>query len=73
MAHLEEWSVVDRDYMGSFVGAAEALKGSTLCLPVDCGAMVWLSTKINFLNTISGKHMPSLLMIISYAGKCRKC
>lgn len=42
MGHLEEWLVMDRDYMGSLVGAAEALKGSTLCLPVDCGAMVWL-------------------------------
>ncbi|CAD5333816.1 unnamed protein product [Arabidopsis thaliana] len=40
MGHLEEWLVIDRDYMGSLVGAAEALKGSTLCLPVDCGAMV---------------------------------
>ncbi|CAE6223491.1 unnamed protein product [Arabidopsis arenosa] len=40
MGHLEEWLVMDRDYMGSLVGAAEALKGSTLCLPVDCGAMV---------------------------------
>lgn len=42
MRHLEEWLVMDRDYMGSLVGAAESLKGSTLCLPVDCGAMVWL-------------------------------
>ncbi|CAL9242256.1 unnamed protein product [Arabidopsis halleri] len=40
MGHLEEWLVMDRDYMGSLVGAAEALKGSTLCLPVDGGAMV---------------------------------
>ncbi|CAA0407179.1 unnamed protein product [Arabidopsis thaliana] len=40
MRNLEEWLVMDRDYMGSLVGAAEALKGSTLCLPVDCGAMV---------------------------------
>ncbi|XP_010494285.1 PREDICTED: QWRF motif-containing protein 9-like [Camelina sativa] len=40
MGHLEEWLVMERDYMGSLVGAAEALKGSTLCLPVDCGAMV---------------------------------
>nr|BAB08280.1 unnamed protein product [Arabidopsis thaliana] len=40
MGHLEEWLVIDRNYMGSLVGAAEALKGSTLCLPVDCGAMV---------------------------------
>ncbi|XP_010442063.1 PREDICTED: QWRF motif-containing protein 9-like [Camelina sativa] len=40
MEHLEEWLVMERDYMSSLVGAAEALKGSTLCLPVDCGAMV---------------------------------
>ncbi|KAL1207881.1 QWRF motif-containing protein 9 [Cardamine amara subsp. amara] len=40
MGYLEEWFVMDRDYTGSLVGAAEALKGSTLCLPVDCGAMV---------------------------------
>ncbi|VVB01967.1 unnamed protein product [Arabis nemorensis] len=40
MVHLEEWALVERDYMGSLVGAAEALKGSTLFLPLDCGAMV---------------------------------
>ncbi|KFK31734.1 hypothetical protein AALP_AA6G152000 [Arabis alpina] len=40
MLHLEEWIVVERDYMASLVGAAEALKGSTLCLPLDCGATV---------------------------------
>ncbi|EOA13150.1 hypothetical protein CARUB_v10026168mg [Capsella rubella] len=40
MGYLEEWLVMDRDHMGSLVGAVEALKGSTLCLPVDCGAMV---------------------------------
>ncbi|KAG7536660.1 QWRF family [Arabidopsis suecica] len=49
MGHLEEWLVMDRDYMGSLVGAAEALKGSTLCLPVDCGAMVWLFYSKGFL------------------------
>lgn len=56
MGHLEEWLVMDRDYMGSLVGAAEALKGSTLCLPVDCGAMVWLFySKGFFFSTVLGK------------------
>ncbi|CAH8342663.1 unnamed protein product [Eruca vesicaria subsp. sativa] len=40
MGNLEEWIVVERDYMGSLVGAVEALKGSTRCLPVDCAAKV---------------------------------
>ena len=42
MENLEEWLVVERDYVSSLVGAAEGLKGSTLCLPVDCVAKVWL-------------------------------
>ncbi|CAN6874570.1 unnamed protein product [Brassica oleracea] len=40
MGNLEEWLVVERDYVSSFVGAAQGLKGSTLCLPVDCVAKV---------------------------------
>ncbi|KAH0924356.1 hypothetical protein HID58_024374 [Brassica napus] len=40
MGNLEEWLVVERDYVSSLVGAAEGLKGSTLCLPVDCVAKV---------------------------------
>ncbi|KAF8095052.1 hypothetical protein N665_0342s0003 [Sinapis alba] len=40
MENLEEWLVVERDYVSSLVGAAEGLKGSTLCLPVDCMAKV---------------------------------
>ncbi|CAG7873357.1 unnamed protein product [Brassica rapa] len=40
MENLEEWLVVERDYVSSLVGAAEGLKGSTLCLPVDCVAKV---------------------------------
>lgn len=58
MGHLEEWFVVDRDYMGSLVGAAEALKGSTLCLPVDCGAMVFaFLLKTLFRSFVLGKHI----------------
>ncbi|CAH2047002.1 unnamed protein product [Thlaspi arvense] len=40
MVYLQEWFVMDRDYTSSLVGAAEALKGSTFCLPVDNAAMV---------------------------------
>ncbi|KAG2262108.1 hypothetical protein Bca4012_013236 [Brassica carinata] len=40
IGNLEEWLVVEMDYVSSLVGAAEGLKGSTLCLPVDCVAKV---------------------------------
>ncbi|KAF3446564.1 hypothetical protein FNV43_RR11744 [Rhamnella rubrinervis] len=35
---LEEWSLVDQDYSSSLSGATEALRASTLRLPVVCGA-----------------------------------
>nr|DAD41474.1 TPA_asm: hypothetical protein HUJ06_015797 [Nelumbo nucifera] len=38
MAYLEEWSLLDRDHFTSLSGAIEALKASTLRLPVVCGA-----------------------------------
>ncbi|XP_062097936.1 QWRF motif-containing protein 2-like [Humulus lupulus] len=38
MVYLEEWSLLDRDYTGSLSGAFEALKASTLRLPVVAGA-----------------------------------
>ncbi|KAG6793101.1 hypothetical protein POTOM_002291 [Populus tomentosa] len=34
IAHLEEWSLLDRDHSSSLEGATEALKASTLRLPV---------------------------------------
>ncbi|CAA7041620.1 unnamed protein product [Microthlaspi erraticum] len=40
MTYLEEWLVMDRDHTSSLVGAAEALRGSTLYLPVDYMATV---------------------------------
>lgn len=42
MGNLEEWLFVEMDYVSSLVGAAQGLKGSTLCLPVDCVAKVCL-------------------------------
>ncbi|PON54275.1 QWRF family [Parasponia andersonii] len=38
MVYLEKWSLVDRDYTGSLSGAFEALRASTLRLPVVGGA-----------------------------------
>lgn len=40
IVYLEEWSLLDRDYTGSLSGAVEALKASTLRLPVIGGARV---------------------------------
>ncbi|OMO63339.1 hypothetical protein COLO4_32535 [Corchorus olitorius] len=34
IAHLEEWALLDRDHSSSLLGATEALKASTLRLPV---------------------------------------
>lgn len=38
--YLEEWSLLDRDHSSSLSGAIEALKASTLRLPVVGGAKV---------------------------------
>ncbi|KAE8056945.1 hypothetical protein FH972_013676 [Carpinus fangiana] len=38
MAYLEDWALVDQDYCSSLSGATEALKASTLRLPVVGGA-----------------------------------
>lgn len=34
MPYLEEWALLDRDYLSSLLGATEALKASTLRLPI---------------------------------------
>ncbi|XP_045808304.1 QWRF motif-containing protein 2-like [Trifolium pratense] len=44
MIYLEDWAILDRTYSGSLSGATEALKASTLRLPVFGGA------KIDLLN-----------------------
>ncbi|CAK8569459.1 unnamed protein product [Lathyrus sativus] len=44
MIYLEDWAILDRVYSGSLFGATEALKASTLRLPVFDGA------KIDLLN-----------------------
>ncbi|KAB1204030.1 QWRF motif-containing protein 2 [Morella rubra] len=38
MTHLEEWALMDQDYSNSLSGVIEALKASTLRLPVVSGA-----------------------------------
>lgn len=40
MTYLEEWAIMDWDYSNSLSGATEALKASTLRLPVIGGAKV---------------------------------
>jgi hypothetical protein len=40
MIYLEDWAILDRAYSGSLSGATEALKASTLRLPVFGGAKV---------------------------------
>lgn len=40
MSYLEEWAHLDRDHSSSLVGAIEALKASTLRLPLVGGATV---------------------------------
>ncbi|RRT49909.1 hypothetical protein B296_00049061 [Ensete ventricosum] len=40
MTYLEEWSLMDRDHSNALSGAIEALKATTLRLPVVGGAKV---------------------------------
>lgn len=40
MDHLEEWSLLERDYANSLSGIVEALTATILCLPVTDGAKV---------------------------------
>lgn len=40
MAYLEEWSLMEQDHSSSLSGATEALKASTLRLPIVNGAKV---------------------------------
>ncbi|MBA0682943.1 hypothetical protein Goari_024627, partial [Gossypium aridum] len=40
IAHLEAWAVLDRDHSSSLLGATEALKASTLRLPIVGKAIV---------------------------------
>lgn len=40
MEFLEEWALLERDHIGSLVGAVEDLEASTLRLPVTAGARV---------------------------------
>jgi len=42
MLYLEDWATLDRVYSSSLSGATEALKASTLRLPVVGGAKVFL-------------------------------
>ncbi|KAF8410202.1 hypothetical protein HHK36_002724 [Tetracentron sinense] len=44
MAYLEEWALLDRDHSNSLLGAIEALKASTLRLPVVGGARADIQT-----------------------------
>lgn len=40
MCYLKEWSLLDRDHSNSLSGATEALKASTLRLPIIGKAVV---------------------------------
>jgi len=42
MLYLEDWATLDRVYSTSLSGATEALRASTLRLPVVGGAKVFL-------------------------------
>jgi len=41
MVYLEDWAILDEVYISSLAGAIEALKASTLRLPVVDGAKVF--------------------------------
>lgn len=45
--YLEEWALLDRDHSSSLSGAIEAMKASTLRLPVIGGARVSAALKIS--------------------------
>ncbi|URE36135.1 hypothetical protein MUK42_03201 [Musa troglodytarum] len=38
ITYLEQWSLVDQDHSSTLLGAIEALKASTICLPIVNGA-----------------------------------
>ncbi|KAH7688281.1 QWRF family protein [Dioscorea alata] len=40
LAYLEDWAALEKEHSGSLSAATEALKASTLCLPVSGGAKV---------------------------------
>ena len=42
ITYLDEWGPMDRDHSNSLSGAIEALKASTLRLPVVSGARVYI-------------------------------
>lgn len=60
MAYLEDWSLLDREHSSSLSGAIEALKASTLRLPIVGGARVCfvrfqmlVVTKSNYIVTLA--------------------
>lgn len=46
MAYLDEWSLLEKEHMSSFLGATEALRASTLRLPVVGKATVCNKAKV---------------------------
>lgn len=49
MPYLEEWALLDKDHYSSLLGATEALRASTLRLPVAEKAMVCAHFFIQFI------------------------
>ncbi|KAG2317571.1 hypothetical protein Bca52824_020693 [Brassica carinata] len=58
MGYLEEWSLLDRDHSDSLLGATEALKASTLRLPIIGKAVV---------DTVELKHAISSAVDVMHA------
>lgn len=55
LLYMEEWALLDRDHSNSLSGAIEALKASTLRLPVIGGArvsaLIFKKCRVQFLHT----------------------
>jgi hypothetical protein len=62
MCYLEEWSLLDRNHSNSLSGATEALKASTLRLPVSGKAVVSASSPdrdmfvLSYFVSLSSEH-----------------
>ncbi|XP_041021957.1 QWRF motif-containing protein 9-like isoform X3 [Juglans microcarpa x Juglans regia] len=62
MTYLEEWALKDWDYFSSLLGATEALKASTLRLPVVGGAKV--SANVSAAQKLSCNGILNLFIVI---------
>lgn len=67
MGYLEEWSLLEREYVDYLSGTVDALTASILCLPVTDGAKVVNNTPLYKLVSICFSSVLSVLKIKFFA------